>query len=167
MPARLVVAFCLSRMYECRAAIVRLPGPLASVRPRGGPGLCTRPNRRSAEGREEVGLVRPAGGKNCDVAVLPRRSSRAMIFLVEVENLTPRLREFIWARFQESHLEPEKRSSSVGRQPEHITVLMKPHARVGAEQPLAPIRHPIGVVSGYSWLEKAEWKASCVETCNS
>merc|ERR1719506_353501 len=62
-----------------------------------------------------------------------------------VEHLTPRLREFIWARFQEAGLE-----RGVMKLPKHddryITVLMKPLPRVGAEQPIAPVQYSVARV---------------------
>merc|ERR1719353_1706787 len=62
-----------------------------------------------------------------------------------VEHLTPRLREFIWARFQEAGLE-----RGAMKLPKHddryITVLMKPLPRVGAEQPIAPVQYSVARV---------------------
>jgi len=62
-----------------------------------------------------------------------------------VENLTPRLREFIWARFQEAGL--ERASQKIAKHDDrHITILMKPHPRIGAEQPVAPVQYSIARV---------------------
>jgi hypothetical protein len=62
-----------------------------------------------------------------------------------VENLTPRVREFIWARFQEAGL--ERAAQKLAKHDDrHITILMKPHARIGAEQPVAPVQYSIARV---------------------